>query len=132
MKKENKNCKIILNIVVIIFLLVYGFIVIAPFFDLPMVRIFKNFTGDLIHYILRLVVIIFTIVYATKCKKSFFKIIYSFIAIILIPLFIIRLFTDSVMHDEATLQKIDISKNESLESVYYPDELGFLDDFYTK
>ncbi len=132
MKKENKNYRIILNIIVIIFLLVYGFIVIAPLFDMPMVRILKNFTGDLIHYLLRLTVLIFLIIYIIKCKEEVFKIIFSIILLSLTSIFIIRLIADSVIHDEATLQKIDISKTESLESVYYPDESGFVEVVYKK
>ncbi len=135
-REENERSKkikrIVLNIIVIIVLFVYGFIVIAPLFDMPMVRILKNFTGDLIHYLLRLTVLIFLIIYIIKCKEEVFKIIFSIILLSLTSIFIIRLIADSVIHDEATLQKIDISKTESLESVYYPDESGFVEVVYKK
>lgn len=132
MKKENKNRGIVWNVIIIIFLLTYGFIVIAPLFDMPMVRILKNFTGDLMHYLLRLAVLIFLIIYIIKCKEKVFKIIFFIILLSLTSIFIIRLLADSVMHDETTLQKIDISKTESLESVYYPDEPGFVEVVYKK
>ena len=132
MRKENKNSKIILNIAIIIIFFIYGFIVIAPFADMPMVRILKNYSGDLIHYLLRLIVLIFLIVCIIKCKIKVFKIIFSIMLFILTNIFIVRLFVDSVIHDEATLQKIDISKTESLESIYCPIEPTFIEIVYKK
>ena len=134
MESELKNKKhiIFLNIAIIIILLIYGFIVIAPLFNMPMVRILKNYSGDLIHYLLRLAVLIFLIVCIVKCKVKVFKIIFSIMLLIFTNVFFIRLLADSMIHDEATLQKMDISKTESLESIYYPTEPGFIEIVYKK
>ena len=132
--KNNKTCKIAFNIILILILLIYGFIMIGPRFsyEIPQVKILKNHPGDLIHSILRLAVLIFLIFYIKKCKEKIFKIIFSSILVIFIPLFTICRFGDMICHDEETLQKIDISKTESLENIYYPTETGFMQIVYKK